>query len=114
MAKRHKKSAAAPPSPPESRAAEAVTVGWLLAVMTAGLCEVGSGIALALRSAAEGLALAASYLFFAALVIGTLSLALAAAACATRRVPPPRGILVAGFVIGVAPLLLLLLLQFLG
>jgi hypothetical protein len=111
MAKKHKKSPALKPVATESWAAEVLTIGWLLAVMTAGLCEVGSMIALALRSTGAGMELAARYLFFAALVVGALSLLLAAAVCATRRAAPPRGILVASLAIGAAPLLILLLME---
>jgi hypothetical protein len=109
MAKKHKKSTVAPAGPAESRAAEAVTVGWLLAVMTAGVCEIASAAALGLRSFGPGLELAAGYLFFVALVVGAISLLLAVVAYASRRVPPPPGLLVVGMVIGGAPLLVLLL-----
>ncbi len=109
MAKKRRKQPARPGPPSESRAAEALTVGWLLAVMTAGLCEVGSAIALALRALGPGMELAGRYFFFAALVMGATSLILAAGVFKSRRVRPPRGITVVGLVIGAAPLVVVLL-----
>jgi hypothetical protein len=80
--------------------------------MTAALCEVGSAIALALRALGPGMELAGRYFFFAALVMGALSLLLAAAVFKTRRVPPPRGITIIGLTIGALPLIALLLASF--
>jgi hypothetical protein len=108
MAKKRRKPIS-PAGPSESRAAEALTVGWLLAVMTAGMCEVGSAIALALRHLGSGMELAAGYLLFAAAVIGTASLLLAAGVFCARSVPPPRGVSVVGLAIGAVPLIVLLL-----
>ena len=98
--------------PSESRAAEALTVGWLLAVTMAVLCELGSAIALALRDLGPGAQLASSYLFFAATVMGATSLILAGGVFKSRRVPPPRGVTVVGLAIGVAPLVVLVLASF--
>jgi len=95
--------------PSESRAAEALTIGWLLAVLTAGLCELGGALALALRELGPGIELAGHYLFFVALVMGATSLILAAGVFKSRRVPPPRGITVVGLVVGAAPFVVLLL-----
>ncbi len=111
MAKKRKEPARST-VPSETRAAEALTVGWLLSVMTAGLCELGSGLALALRTVGPGLDFAARYLFFAALVIGVVSLILAAGVYRVRRVAPPRGVTVVGLAIGAAPLVVVLLMSF--
>jgi len=108
MAQRRKKRSAASDGPAESRAADALTVGWLLAAMTAGLCEAGAAAAFALRGLGPGAELAISYLFFAALVVGGLSLLLLAGAFVTRRVSPPLGITVIGLAIGAGPLVMLL------
>ncbi len=112
MTKRRRKAAAQSAATSESRAAEVLTVGWLLAVMTAGLCELASGIALALRPLGSGVEFAARYLFFAALVMGVTSLVLAAGVFKSRRVPPPRGITIVGLAIGAAPIVVLLFMAF--
>src|SRR5439155_192970 len=70
MVKRRRKQSPSAARSSESRTAEALTVGWLLAVMMTGLCELGSVIALALHGLGSETAPAAAYLFFAALVVG--------------------------------------------
>jgi hypothetical protein len=111
-AKKRRQEAARSTLPEESRAAEALTVGWLLAVMTAALCQFGGALAWALRDLGPGAALAMRYFFFAALLIGLMSLVLAGGVFKTRRVPPPRGITIIGLVIGVAPLVVMALMSF--
>ena len=108
MANKRRKRSVSPAPPSESRAAEALTVGWLLAVMTTFLCELGSVGALALGSLSSEMSVAAAYLLFAALVMGIASLALTLGVLQVRRVPPPRGVTVVSLIIGIAPLLVLL------
>src|SRR4051812_43696413 len=108
MAKTRRKPAASPAAPAESRAAEALTVGWLLAVMMTFLCELGSAGALALGRFGADMSAAAAYLLFAALVMGIASLALTLGVLQVRRVSPPRGVTVVSLVIGAAPLLVFL------
>jgi hypothetical protein len=98
-----------PHSLSETSAAEAVTVAWLLAVMTALVCELGSAASLWLGRGKENIALLGSYLFFAALVVGAVSLILAGVVLRVRRVRPPHGVTILAIVVGLAPLVALLL-----
>ena len=76
--------------------------------MTALLCELGSMTAFWFREAGVAMQFLAPYLFFAAAVVGTISLGLAAAVSRTRRQRPPDGILVFSLVVGAAPILAML------
>jgi hypothetical protein len=96
----------------ESRAAEFLTVGWLLTTFTTLLCELGGVAAtwFAQRNPqALGIAALASVLVFAALLTGLFSLALLAGAWKLRVVKPPRGITVFAIVVGLAPLAIIAL-----
>lgn len=96
----------------ESRAAEFLTVGWLLTTFTTLLCELGGVAAtwLAQRNPqALGIAALASVLVFAALLTGLFSLALLAGVWKLRIVKPPRGIAAFAIVVSVAPALVVIL-----
>jgi hypothetical protein len=95
--------------PVESRTAEYLTAGWMLAVFTTLLCELGSAVAVVLRDAAGPLALLGAYLLFAALVIGLVSLLLTGVVLRIRSQAPPTAITVFALVVGAAPLVILLM-----
>jgi hypothetical protein len=102
----------APARPPESRAVEFLTVGWLLTVLTTLGCELGAAAAAACRvwqPDAVGLALLVRFLVFAALVIGLIGLGLTAAVIRMRRTPPPRAVSVAAIAIGLGPVAFVLI-----
>jgi hypothetical protein len=83
----------------------------MLAVITALMCElgaVGAAWAFAVRPDWANIALLRDMLIFSSLVVGTVSLAMAAAVWKIRREPPPIGITVFAVVVGAGPLLLLL------
>ena len=97
-------------APVETRAADAITVGWMLCVVTALLCEVGAIVARwALSGYRENLTLQVLFalMAFSALVAGALALCLIPVVLKARRSPPPRGVVLFAIIVGVAPLLLL-------
>jgi hypothetical protein len=101
----------------ESRAAEVMTVGWMLTTFTTLVCELAGVTAewFARRHPqALPLSLLAEVLMFAALLTGLFSLALLAAVWKLRTVKPPRGITVFAVAVGVAPLGLIILRQLLA
>ena len=92
----------------ESWTADATTAAWMLTVVQTLLCELGTAAARWYASAVPGatrIALLANLLLIAATVIGGVSLMLLPLMLKLRRVPPPRGILVFGVIVGAAPLL---------
>jgi hypothetical protein len=96
----------------ESPAAETLTIGWMLTVITGLACELGLGAALALAGRhpeAHALQALTGLLLFASVVIGLLSLVLLPFVLKLRREAPPLGITVFAVVIGAAPLVLLTL-----
>src|SRR5688572_22959695 len=105
MSKKNKRRTkpASPSVPPrglgsgESRAAEFLTVGWLLTTFTTLACELGGVAAtwfVQRNPQALGIAALASVLVFAAVLTGLFSLALLAGAWKLRVVKPPPGITV--------------------
>ena len=104
--KKRPRKANAPPR--ETRAVEVLTVSWMLAVMTAFLCEVAGTIARLLVDRYPGVALLAGYLLFAAAVVGGVSLIMLAFVYRLRKVKPPPGIVFFASVVGAAPLIVLL------
>src|SRR5262245_51061220 len=99
MAKNKKKQKrerrAADDMPVESQAADAMTIGWMLAILTTLLCQIG---ALAMRWLAfanprlAGLSSFSAMLFFAALIIGLVALALIPVLYKIRILAPPTPI----------------------
>ncbi|MGE0608195.1 MAG: hypothetical protein AB7O62_13955 [Pirellulales bacterium] len=106
-AKKKSRPAAAPV---ETQAANFMTTGWLIAVMTTLACEVFSVIAAwyhRFHPDNQPLEMLAGFLLFASLVTGTAALILAVVVWRARRVPPPPGITVFAVVVSLAPFLLL-------
>ena len=94
----------------ETAAAEALTAMWLLTVMATLGCEVGSAAVnyFARAAGAERLDMLWRLLFFAALVIGVLALAITPAVYKFRRVHPPAAVTVTAVLISGAPLIVML------
>lgn len=113
-----KRKAKKPPDagdPPETQAADAVTVLWLLLSMTALVCEVSWAAArwyLASHPEREAAVALHFLLAFSSLVTGGLILLLVPVVLRVRRQAPPRSITWATVVIGAAPYLVLLALMF--
>ena len=103
--RRHRKQSAANTGA-ESRASEAVTVGWML-TSWATLLAVFVWLALRTLAPQEGrLAIVGDLLLFAGSVTGLLALLLLPVVYRVRRDRPPRSIVAAATGIGVAPLLI--------
>jgi len=107
-----KKKRAAPVVASDNRSVEALTIGWMLCVMTTLVCELGLAATriylLAVNPNSRWIAALAAMLLFAAAVVGSISLLLAWAVVKMRREPPPRGVLFFALVIGAAPLVTML------
>lgn len=95
-------------TPSETRAAEAVTIAWMLSVMMTLMCELVSLAALVFGQT-RGLVFLAVYLFFTSVVTGVCSLVLAFVTVRVRQTPPPKGIIVFSLVVGSTPLAYMLL-----
>lgn len=97
----------------ESSAAEALTVAWMLSVMTTLACEVGavllhwyfSRTEEVKSTAAEALT---TLLQFAALIIGLVALVLVPIVYRLRREPPPMPVTAFAVIVGAAPLAVML------
>lgn len=107
-----------PESQPESRASEALTVGWTLTATTAFLCDVGTiGACWFARGSdigagvpqggvpGSGAQLLANLLLFAGCIVGALSLTLPPLVYKVRRTPPPRSVAIFGVLVAAAPLI---------
>ena len=99
----------------DQRGVEVLTIGWMLMVFTTLACEVVAAIAYwyvkQVDRQAEAVELLSNLLLFAACLIGLLSLLVCPVVLRTRRVPPPRWIVVFSLVVALAPLGSLLLLS---
>jgi hypothetical protein len=115
MAKNKKKlnreRRAADEMPTESQGADTITVAWMLAIFTALLCQVG---ALVMRWIAfanpqlAGLVSFSAMLFFGALMIGLVVLALIPVLYKIRILAPPTPVVAFAVVVGLAPWITLL------
>lgn len=106
MSKRKRKPAAEPQIPAESQAADAATIGWMLAVLTATVAELGvvaARLYLHWNPDAAGIAKAGYLLMFAAAAIGLVVLGLIPVVYRTRRVKPPSSVTVFAIVVGILP-----------
>lgn len=118
MPNRPSKRKPSPDVPQESRAAEALTVFWMLTMMATLAAELASAAVwglLQLAGKAEDLPAAVGLLpgllMLIAVTTGILCLLLTPLAWHVRRQPPPLGVVVLAVVIGASPLLTLLVLR---
>lgn len=89
----------------ESRSTDALTIGWMLMVMTALVCELGFLAARGFAGAESGgsMAVLMLLLLLASTIIGLGVLLLTPVVIKIRRDPPPRAIIVFSVVVGMAP-----------
>jgi hypothetical protein len=83
------------PDSGETRAADALTVAWMMSVLTTVVCGlIGGAIVLSTRGRAglEGARLFGALLHFSAFVAAVVSLVLLACVLKFRQTPPPRAI----------------------
>jgi hypothetical protein len=112
MPKRKKKPTAAPAAPVESQGAEAATIGWMLSVLTATVCECGvlaARLYFAWHPDAAAVGTAGELLLFASAITGLVTLLLVPVVYKTRLVPPPSAVTAFAIVVGIAPCAILLL-----
>jgi hypothetical protein len=113
MAKKNKRRPKRSPDemPAETQAADVLTIGWMLIVLTTLICQIG---ALAMRWLAVGnpklqqLDAFGMMLFFAATMMGVLALVLIPVLYKIRVMPPPRAIVAFAVVVAIAPWITLL------
>jgi len=111
MPKRKKVPANEPAVPAESQAAEAATIGWMLAVLTAATAELGvlaARLYLHWKPDAAGIARAADLLLFASAAISLVVLGLIPVVYRVRRVKPPNSVTAFAVVVGLLPWVLAL------
>lgn len=112
----HSTASNASQGPTESRAADAITVAWMLTVVASLVAEsialISWGIVVQVgpEELPRGIVLLPIVMWATSAVTGTLDLALAWLTCRIRSTPPPRPILIAAIVIGGLPLAALLFL----
>jgi hypothetical protein len=107
MSKKRKAKQAPPTVASETRVADAMTVGWMLTVMTALVCQAGLVGARAVeyyKPDLEALSVLGELLLLAALVFGVMSLVLAPIVLRLRRTPVPPGITIFAVAVGLTPL----------
>jgi hypothetical protein len=118
---RRKLAAVAPADANESRAAVALTVGWMLSVLsTLAALAVAALVGLATlawpapEDQAHPLAALAGMMLFVAIATGLLCLALTPLALRVRQIPPPLAITIGAVLIGLAPLVTFAVFAILG
>lgn len=87
-----KRLASGPEPPAESQAAEAATIGWMLAMLTATVAELGvlaAVLYLRWNPDAKGIAMAGELLLIASAIIGLVILGLTPVVYKIRRLKPP-------------------------
>lgn len=97
--------------PPETQAADAMTIGWMLALLTSLICQVAAIAANWISLASPrlgGLKNFGAMLFFAATVIGLVVVALIPVLYKVRKTPPPKAIVGFAIVVAIAPWVVLL------
>src|SRR5258708_29265679 len=95
MPNRKKKPTAAPAAPVESEAAEAATIGWMLAVLTATVCEFGvlaARLYFVWHPDAAAVGTAGELLLFFSAVTGLVALLLIPVVYKARLVRPPSAV----------------------
>jgi hypothetical protein len=107
MSKKRKVKQSRPADANETRVAETMTVGWMLTVMTALVCQaglVGVRVLELYQPDLDSLGALGELLLFAALVFGAISLMLAPIVLRLRRTPVPPGITIFAVAVGLTPL----------
>ncbi len=110
MAKSKRRKSIDPEIPLESQSAEALTIGWMLSVMTALICEFGVVAAWLYSSRNpddKRVGMTGELLLFAAAVVGTAVLVLTPLAHKARVVAPPLAVTLFAIVVGAAPWLVI-------
>ena len=89
---------------------EALTIGWMLMVVTTLVCELAFVLVRTINRADQpNWSMLAGLLLFAAMVSGLLVLIITPVVLRGRRHPPPRSVTIVSLVIGAARLVLVAL-----
>ena len=107
-----KKSRPEVTQPVESRATEALTVAWTVTLTTLLFCNlatIGAHYLAAWNPDAKKMLVLREMLLFASAIIGAISLILLPFVQRFRRIPPPRGVVVFGICLAIAPILVMIL-----
>ena len=110
--KKPKKSRQRAVEPVESRSTEALTVAWTVTITTLLFCNLAAIAAhyfAAWNPEAKKMLVLREMLVFAGAVVGGLSLLLLPFVQRYRRTPPPKGLVVFGVCLAIAPILVLVL-----
>jgi ascorbate-specific PTS system EIIC-type component UlaA len=101
----------APPAlPQETQAAEAMTIGWMVAVMAAVVCELGVIVAKVASNRwpdEKRIGMTGELLMFAAAAVGLVVLALIPLVYKARIAKPPRAVTIFAAIIGAGPWLVI-------
>ena len=98
--------------PIESRASEALTVAWTVTLTTLLFCNLATIAAhfyILATPDAKSMKLLREMLLFASAIVGCLSLTLLPFVHRYRRIPPPKGLVVFGACLAIAPILVVVL-----
>lgn len=93
--------------PTESRGAEAITAGWMLAALNALVLQILWIVLRALmhyNAGLQPLQLLASLLLLVAIVLGMVVVVLTPVVYRVRCTPPPRNVTIAVLLVGLSPL----------
>ena len=107
MSRKRKTRQSSPVAAKETRLADMMTVGWMLAVMTTLACQTAMVVVRAIehfQPDVEALPVFGDLLLFSALVFGVISLVLAPVVLRLRRTPVPPGITIFAVAVGLTPL----------
>ncbi|HEV2969762.1 MAG TPA: hypothetical protein VGY55_07215 [Pirellulales bacterium] len=110
MPKRKKKPTGVPATPVESQAAEAATIGWMLSVLTATVCESGvlaARLYFAWHPNAAAVGTAGELLLFSSAITGLVALLLIPVVYRTRLIRPPSTVTAFAVIVGIIPWLVL-------
>ncbi len=96
------------------RGVESLTVGWMVSVVTTLICDLAAAISrlyVVWINPATRLELLSNVLWFAAAVLGLITLFMTPIILKSRREPPPTPILILAIVVAGVPLLAVLVSQ---
>jgi uncharacterized membrane protein len=107
MSRSQSKPAPSEPLSEETRAVDALTSVWMIAVANTLLCELVAMILalVARQTASQNALLLAGLLWLVAVVLGVAALVLTLVVVRLRRTAPPRSVTAAALFIGSAPLI---------
>jgi len=92
----------------ESNAANALTVGWMLAVMAVTAADIAAGLTYAMRlfgNPPGGLIMFSNVCLFVGMILGLVAIGLVPVVLRMRKYPPPQSVVAFAIIVGAAPIL---------